>query len=263
MTITTNPARNEYTATAGQTVFNYTFKIFDNTDLNVYITPAGQEANDSIDLTTAYSVDTATIGDEDGGFITLDTGTSDGDYVTIVSNVPESRTTDYQNNGDFRPDTVNNDFDRVVQLVKQVDSKADRTIGFQESLQNPTSLKVDSPVPNAVLGVNPDASGLYWRQITETALETASAVLVDRYADGDGDVAVGASDTVITLRRGNQPGTNFISVYVNGVRQIVGIDYTETSTTLTLTFAVLPADKIDVYTGILTPSGVITDSSFK
>jgi len=39
MTITVSPARNEYTATGGQTVFNYKFKIFENTDLNVYITP--------------------------------------------------------------------------------------------------------------------------------------------------------------------------------------------------------------------------------
>ena len=30
MTITTQPARNEYTANAGQTIFNYTFKIFEN-----------------------------------------------------------------------------------------------------------------------------------------------------------------------------------------------------------------------------------------
>ena len=56
MTITTNPARNEYTANAGQTVFNYTFKIFSDTDLNVYVTPSGQECNDSTDLTTAYTV---------------------------------------------------------------------------------------------------------------------------------------------------------------------------------------------------------------
>ena len=53
MTITVAPARNEYTANAAQTIFNYTFKIFADTDLNVYITPSGQDANDSADLTTA------------------------------------------------------------------------------------------------------------------------------------------------------------------------------------------------------------------
>ena len=76
MTISVAKARNEYTANAGQTIFNYTFKIFESTDLNVYITPAGQIANDSTDLTTSYTVDPVTIGDEDGGFFTLSTGTS-------------------------------------------------------------------------------------------------------------------------------------------------------------------------------------------
>ena len=47
MTITSQDARDEYTATAGQAIFNYTFKIYDATELDVYITPTGQEANDS------------------------------------------------------------------------------------------------------------------------------------------------------------------------------------------------------------------------
>ncbi len=121
MTITILPSRNEYTATAGQTVFNYTFKIFADTDLNVFVTPAGQVADDSTDQTTSFSV-TGT-GDEDGGTMTLVTPASVGDLVTIVSDIPESRTTDYQFNGDFIPDTVNDDFDRVVSLVKQIDEK--------------------------------------------------------------------------------------------------------------------------------------------
>ena len=67
MTITTSPSRNEYTSSASQTVFNYTFKIYVSTDLNVYVTPVGQVANDATDITTAYTVDSGTIGDDAGG----------------------------------------------------------------------------------------------------------------------------------------------------------------------------------------------------
>ena len=67
MTITTNDTRDEYTATAGQTLFNYTFKIFESTDLNVYVTPVGQDPDDTTDIVTGYSV--TGIGDEDGGTI--------------------------------------------------------------------------------------------------------------------------------------------------------------------------------------------------
>ncbi|MDG1859732.1 MAG: hypothetical protein P8I94_11545, partial [Emcibacteraceae bacterium] len=55
-----------------------------------------------------------------GGFITFNSPLSSGDEVVIVSGIPFNRTTDYQNNGDFRPEVVNADFDRVVSLVKQV-----------------------------------------------------------------------------------------------------------------------------------------------
>ena len=178
MTITVLPARNEYTATAAQTVFNYTFKIFENTDLNVYITPVGQEANDSTDLTTAYTVDAGTIGDEDGGFITMDSGVTAGSLVTIVSDVPESRTTDYQFNGDFIPDTVNADFDRVVQLTKQVEDTAGRTLTFQQSQQNATALTLPEPDVGLFMRWKADLSGLENVDLTSTPGATNSALVI-------------------------------------------------------------------------------------
>lgn len=158
MTITVAPARNEYTANAGQTIFNYTFKIFQNTDLNVYVTPAGQDANDSTDLTTLYTV--SGIGDEDGGSITLAIPTNANDLVTIVSAIPSRRTTDYQFNGDFIPKVVNSDFDRVVSLVKKVEDRTNRALLLPESQQDPKPLRL--PIPKAGFAVrwNSDASGL-------------------------------------------------------------------------------------------------------
>lgn len=159
MTITTNPARNEYTANAGQTVFNYTFKIFADTDLNVYITPEGQDCDDSTDLTTAYTV--SGVGDEDGGSITLTTPTSLNDLVTIVSDIPSSRTTDYQNNGDFRPDVVNDDFDRVVSIAKKVEDLTNRTVLLPQCQQGPKPLSLPAPGNQGeILIWNANGSGL-------------------------------------------------------------------------------------------------------
>jgi len=158
MTITTNDTRDEYTATAGQTLFNYTFKIFESTDLNVYVTPVGQDPDDDVDIVTGYSV--TGIGDENGGTITLVTPTTAGDSVTIVSDIPESRTTDYQNNGDFLPDTVNDDFDKVVSLVKQANDKVNRTVSFQQSEQGVSNLELPAPVALKGLRWKADLSGL-------------------------------------------------------------------------------------------------------
>ena len=173
MTLNANDVRDEYTASAGQTVFNYTFKIYTSTDLDVYVTPAGQECSDS-DLTTAYSV--TDVGNEDGGTITLATPASSGDLVTIVSSIPTNRTTDYQNNGDFRPDTVNDDFDRVVSLVKQIDDKANRSLQFPPCRQNVSSLSLPSPNAGNFLRWRQDLSGLENVTINNTGIQAGVSV---------------------------------------------------------------------------------------
>lgn len=160
MTVTALEARNEYTATASQTVFNYTFLIFTATDLNVYITASGETANDATDITTAYTVDPGTIGNPAGGFITMNSGVDVDSLVTLVSDIPENRTVDYQNSGEFRPDTVNADFDKVVSLVKQAEQTASRSLQFSESQQNVSSVSLSTPEAGLYLIWNAAASGV-------------------------------------------------------------------------------------------------------
>ncbi len=197
MTITTLVSRNEYTSTASQTVFNFTFKIYSATDLNVYVTPSGQVCDDSADLTTAYTVSPTTFPTPAaGGSITLTTPASAGDLVTIVSSIPESRTTDYQNNGDFLPDTVNGDFDRVVSLTKQIQDLANRTLVSGQCVQSAAQLTLPSP-----------AAGLYLRWNTgETGVENAGVPVIitpnnnfSIVSDMVGSPSLVAGDVVQTL----------------------------------------------------------------
>jgi hypothetical protein len=175
MTITALPSRNEYTATAGQTLFSYTFKIFESTDLNVYVTPAGQDADDVTDIVTGYSV--TGLGDEDGGTITLVAAASIGDLVTIVSDIPENRTTDYQDNGDFLPDTVNADFDRVVSLTKQIDEKVNRSLISKESQQGSKPLTLPEPSSLQFLRWRSDLQGMENVDLTSFGDPTDSSVI--------------------------------------------------------------------------------------
>jgi hypothetical protein len=160
MTITALPSRDEYTSSAGQTVFNYSFKIYESSNLDVYVTPAGQVANDAADLTTAYVVDPNTIGNPTGGLITFNSPLSNGDLVTIVSSVPYDRTVDYQVNGDFLPTTVNGDNDRQVSQIKQVLTRANRTLTYPQSLQSATSLTLPTPEAGLFLKWKTDLTGL-------------------------------------------------------------------------------------------------------
>jgi len=169
MTITVAPARNEYTSNAGQTIFNFTFKIFSVTDLNVYITPSGQDADDSTDITIAYVVAPSGLNNEDGGIITFTSGVSLNDLVTIVSNVPSSRTVDYQNNGDFRPDTVNTDFDTVVSIVKKIEDDTNRSLLLPQAQQGPKPLSLPNPISQAIMRWKSDLTGLENTFVSELA----------------------------------------------------------------------------------------------
>lgn len=200
MTINVNTSRNEYTATSGQTVFNFTFKIYTATDLNVYVTPAGQECNDVTDLTEAYTV--TGVGLEDGGSITLNTGAGANDLVTIVSAIPSSRTTDYQSNGDFTPETVNNDIDRAISLIKQVESKADRSLLSSECLQGPKPLTLPKPEPGDFMRWKTDLSGLEnvpGSAIAEGVIvETDYVKVLDTVAEMVADTSLVVGQTVRT-----------------------------------------------------------------
>ncbi len=175
MTISTPDTRNEYTATAAQTVFNYTFKIFSSTDLNVYVTAAGATCDDTTDLTTAYTV--SGVGLAAGGAITLTTPSTVGDLVTIVGNIPASRTTDYQSNGDFIPATVNADFDRVVSLVKQAEELNNRTLVSPECLQGPKPLSLPAPVALNFMRWKSDLSGTENVDLTLTGAPANASVI--------------------------------------------------------------------------------------
>ena len=160
MTITTNPTREEYTAAAGQTVFNFNFKIYSDQDLDVYVTPAGQDVDDDNDLTTNYVIDPSSIFNDVGGFLTLTTPTTLNDLVTIVSGIAENRIVDYQNNGDFRPPVVNNDFDRAVSLIKQLSDVTGRSLKFQEAQQSVFDLFLPPPSAGQMLIWRDDEKGL-------------------------------------------------------------------------------------------------------
>lgn len=143
MTINTNRVREEYTASASQTVFNYNFKTYQLNDLRVFVTPVGQTENDLDDEVFGFSV--AGVGNESGGTITLAVPANNGDLVTIVSAIQLNRIVDYVNSSDFLPETVNADFDRAVSLIKQLLDNQNRTVMFPASVQGANGITLPKP----------------------------------------------------------------------------------------------------------------------
>jgi hypothetical protein len=161
MTVSTADLREEYVATAGQTVFTFNFRVFGNTDVKVYQTPAGVDFDDATYLITAYTM--TPNADQDasqGGVVTLDSGATLGDRITIISNVSETRSTDYKDGGVFDPDLVDNDMDRSLSIAKQAKEAIRLAPSFNESAHGASGIQLPELTPNTIWRVNAAGTAL-------------------------------------------------------------------------------------------------------
>ena len=124
MTITTLGSRNQYTsALNSDTVFPITFTFLEQDDVAVYQTPSGQAPNPASDLLQASEYVLVGTGSNPSlRNVTLNTPAPVGDIITVIRNMPLKRTTDFQLSGDFSAANLNNQFDRLVLMVQQVNT---------------------------------------------------------------------------------------------------------------------------------------------
>ncbi len=123
------PPRVQYVASAAQTSFPYTFPIFSDADLVVYVDGVLKS------LTTHYTVTGA--GDDTGGTINFGTPMTGGEIVTVIRDIAIERTTDISQNGQWQSGVYNDEQDRIFLILQQL--KAD----FKRSLRIPVMAEVD------------------------------------------------------------------------------------------------------------------------
>lgn len=114
--------RVQYTAAALQTVFDYPFPIFAQTDLVVYIGAVLQV------LGTNYTV--AGVGADHGGTITFVVPRTAGQIVTLYRDTTIERITDFQQNGPNRSAALNDELDRITVVQQELKSKIGRALRF-------------------------------------------------------------------------------------------------------------------------------------
>jgi len=122
MTLTTTINRNDYTATASQTIFAYQFRILADSDLQVYVNSTLKT------LTTDYTVSGA--GDAGGGNVTFNTGLTADDAVLIIRVEPLTQATDYTASGSFPAETHEQALDKLTMHNQDLDEKLGRTVKF-------------------------------------------------------------------------------------------------------------------------------------
>ena len=128
MAFNPNEGRNEYQASASQTIFTFNFKIYNESDIKVFQTPDGQTPDDTTDILTLTTHYTVAINGDDGGTVTLLTGAGLNDAVTLIRELGNTRDVEYQESGDFYADTINQDQDYQTYLVADQTTVAKRHI---------------------------------------------------------------------------------------------------------------------------------------
>jgi len=170
MTVSALVTRNDITAQdsggSAQTSFTYTFRVLASTDMAVY-------KNGTL-LTSGYTVNN--VGTVTGGTVDISGGVTAGQVVSLVLDMPLTRTTDYQNSGDFLASDVNSDFDKMYIGAVQNENTIDRSIHMKDvdvphyisSVAQPMELPLKADRANKLLSF--DSNGLPAAVTSATAL---------------------------------------------------------------------------------------------
>lgn len=215
MAIADNGTRDEYVST-GQTIFNYTFEIFAETDLKVYV-------NDTLQtLTTDYTV--TGVGNGSGGTIVFAAATTSGDVIVIQREVANERTADYQQQGDFLAETVNSDFDRIWAKLQELKAADNRRIGLSDSAVYSGSLSLPAPEASKVLVWNDTEDAIVnGPETTDIAAIASSLANVNAVANSIADVnATGNSITNVNTVAGSISNVNTTAASIAGINSVSG-----------------------------------------
>lgn len=239
MAFNTSPGRAEYTATAAQTIFTFTFKIFDTSDIKVYLTPSGQTADDTADLLTETTDYTVTINGDNGGDVTLVSGAALNDSITLVRTLPTTRTTEYQQNGDLTAGALNEDQDYQTYLILDGALANNRAMSLQESTQG-VSTDMPSPVPLAFFQWNAAGTAIQNQTsfYSEGVLWTASDVYLktETYSQAEVDAMAKLWDSQTTTHNMASDAAYTLTEEQNKFGRIV---ITDTGVVLTATRNIL------------------------
>lgn len=194
--------RVQYTLSANQasgaSPITVPFLFFDEDDLVVII----GSRDDPEDIGTGYTVTGE--GVQTGGTITL-TGAADasaGDIITIYRDQALERRTDYQPSGDFDPDVLDTDLNRLLLMTQQLDRDIGFTLRFPITDATPPELPEAADRIGKLLGFDEDgkpyvtgttmsaeeAEGIAQQAIASAAAAESSAAAAAAAAEASGNL---------------------------------------------------------------------------
>ena len=126
MTVSSTTTKVSYSGDGSTTVFAYTFKVFNASDLVVIKRTDSTGAESVQTITTNYTV--SGVGNANGGNVTFVTAPASGETVVIRRTSAQTQTTDYTPNDPFPAETHEEALDKLTFMVQEQQEELDRSI---------------------------------------------------------------------------------------------------------------------------------------
>ena len=206
--------RVQYSGDGMQTTFTYPFPIFNDNDLEVYLGTALQ--------ISGYTISGA--GNSAGGTVTLNSPAGTGVLVTLRRQLAIERTTDFQESGEFRAKVINDELDREVAMIQQVNDGLERTLHLQ-AFDPSVSLELPDKATRSNMylafdangkPIASDAKGPPGEQGIQGSDGRTSNLSVDSFTDG---IDFTAGTTTVLIASSDPGSKNNISISFDGIHQ--------------------------------------------
>jgi hypothetical protein len=127
MTVSEIPRRALYTGDGSTTQYPFSFRVFADSDIAVYVSSDSSTTAtpEQLTLGTDYTV---TLEDDGTGTVVLAEALASGYQLAILSEIPQTQEMRLTNQGAFYPTVINDSADKLTALIQQVDEKVSRAV---------------------------------------------------------------------------------------------------------------------------------------
>lgn len=180
MTVESTTSRTSYTGDGGTGPFTVPFYFLSGDDLKVVKTTISDGTEETLVLTTDYTVSGA--GDTSGGSITLTSALSSLYKVVIIREPDLLQETDYQDNDSFPANTHEQALDKLTMLAQRNKDLLSRSVRLSDGDTSGISTSISNLSSNKLIGVNSAGTALEAKAAADVGLTTVTtfaATLLD------------------------------------------------------------------------------------